>query len=313
MLVVIIISTVFFSSWKIIAQTNKNIQVSNSQNSQNLANLEESKNLDVYQEDEYWESYSKSPNEGSFGKEVTKDIDIKNIVSGSDDYTYASFGRPDPFIPPLLSSHITQLEIPIVSILQKYRLDELRVVGIWTLENNARKALITSRNDEGVIVSVGDHAGNRGGKIIAIEPEMVKVREFTLSPDGTRQFNDRDLWLGDERPEQDEKLFIKSTQGPTEDGQDFLDTTDQEQNRVNKLMGTAANGENEAILEEEKEEVNDNAPEVPFQSEQPGISTTDPEAQKIIENIQKNIPPEVKKDIPPKGRVPSEIRKPGLN
>ncbi|MFK7823515.1 MAG: pilus assembly protein PilP [Oligoflexales bacterium] len=261
---------------------------------------------DIYQEDGYWESYSQSPTSGNIGKEVTKDVNIKNIVSVSDDYTYASFGRPDPFVPPLLSSHITQLEIPIVSLLQKYRLDELRVVGIWTLENNARKALMTSSNDEGVIVSIGDHAGNRGGKIIAIEPDVVKVREFTLAPDGTRQFNDRELWLGDEMPEREEKLFIKSTNKPLDDeasysGQDFLDTTDQEQNRVNKLMGTPTEGNIEENLGEDRgpttdrEPIKENAPEAPFQSDTENIKNpNNADTKKVIESIGKQLPVEGK-------------------
>ncbi|NRA43594.1 MAG: pilus assembly protein PilP [Oligoflexales bacterium] len=248
-------------------------------------------NLNSYEGDGYWESYSKARG-GDLGREVTRDVNIKNIVSITDEYTYASLGKPDPFIPPLLSSHIAQLEIPIVSVLQKYRLDELRVVGIWTLENNARKALLTSSGDEGVVVAVGDHAGNRGGKIIAIEPDMVKIREFTLAPDGTRQFSDRDLYLGDEFPEEEEIIVIKSRRKPQDgntnyDGQDFLDTTDQEQNRVDQFFDAATDQ-----IKQEEREADEDLPEKPFIPEKPK-NVPIPNGNKIIEDLEKKLPPGV--------------------
>ena len=247
-------------------------------------------NLNPFQDDAYWESYSKSRG-GDSGRELTRDVNIKNIVSITDEYTYASFGKPDPFIPPLLSSHIAQLEIPIVSVLQKYRLDQLRVVGIWTLENNARKALLTSSSDEGVVVSVGDHAGNRGGKIIAIEPDIVKIREFTLAPDGTRQFSDRDLFLGDEFPEEEEKIIIKSRRKPQDananyNGQDFLDTTDQEQKRADQFFDAATEEEADEKRARETEQTPPNDPFVP--GKPPNGQT--PDGEKIIQDIQNKLP-----------------------
>lgn len=193
---------------------------------------------------EFWESYSGE--ESISGQEVNSGVNVQDIVSASHEYNYASFGKSSPFIPPLLSSHLAKLEIPIVSVLQRYFLEQLTVVGIWTLENNARKSLVMTSENEGVIVAVGDPIGNRGGKIISIEPNLVKVREFSLAPDGTRQFEDFDLWLGNEFPVEQEKIIIKSNKlsgpGGVEGfiGQDFLDTTSKEQNRMSKFMDTAS-------------------------------------------------------------------------
>lgn len=245
------------------------------------------------QDEDYWESYANPATPGTPGTELTDDINIKDIVSITDEYTYAAFGQPDPFIPPLISHHVEQLEIPIVSVLQKYRLDELKVVGIWTLENKARRALITSSSDEGLIVSVGDPAGNRGGKIIAIEPNVVKVREFTLSPDGTRQFNDKDMWLGDEYQGDEVENIVIAPSGNSEDqtgeaGQDFLDTTEQEQNRVNNLRDTTR------PEEPPREPVEEDAPAQPFNPQTPpNIPAIDPKtAQDILKTT--NPPPETK-------------------
>ena len=193
---------------------------------------------------EFWESYTGE--DTISGQEVNSGVNVQDIVSASHEYNYASFGKSSPFIPPLLSSHLAKLEIPIVSVLQRYFLEQLTVVGIWTLENNARKALVMTSENEGVIVAVGDPIGNRGGKIISIEPNLVKVREFSLAPDGTRQFEDFDLWLGNEFPVEQEKIIIKSNKlsgaGGVEGfiGQDFLDTTSKEQNRMSQFMDTAS-------------------------------------------------------------------------
>lgn len=160
--------------------------------------------------DSDWESYS---NYGSYvndAKDVTNQTEVKDITEHVNEYRYASFEKPDPFIPPLISTHLAKIEIPIISVLQRFHITELRVVGIWSLESKERKALVMTPKNEGVIVKIGSSIGNRGGKIIQISYDTVKVREFTLAPDGTRVFEDFELWLGSKTPDKNNKIIIES-------------------------------------------------------------------------------------------------------
>ena len=168
-----------------------------------------------------------SPNEASgdgdgpaLAEDITKGIRIEDIIEPPTDYHYAAFGRPDPFMPPMVldreGAGPNPLEIPIVSPLQRYSLDQLRVVGIWRLASGDRKAMVlaqASRSSEpgrggtdsmtassaasqGIIVKVGDPIGNRGGKVMSVADDYVTIREFSLSPDGSRQYEDRQLPMG---------------------------------------------------------------------------------------------------------------------
>ncbi|MBP6217420.1 MAG: pilus assembly protein PilP [Oligoflexales bacterium] len=107
---------------------------------------------------------------------------------------------------------IASEEISIVSLLQKYSLEKLNVVGVWRLENGKSKALIMTPKDEGVVVTTGDSLGRRGGKIVKIDDDKVIVREFSLASDGTRQFEDQQIWLGAQKPEEQEKSIRMRSQ-----------------------------------------------------------------------------------------------------
>ena len=197
------------------------------------------------EDDGLWEMYEGIDNIEA--KDIPAKGQVQNIIQASHEYNYASFGKKNPFIPPLISSHMAKIEIPVISVLQNFKLDQLNVVGIWILENNARKALITTEDSHGIIASVGDSIGNRGGKIVSIESDVVKVREFSLAPDGTRQFEDYNLRLGKDLPDEDEKIVIRSTksrffEGKKDDGADFLESTNKEMNRLNSISDMAAEG-----------------------------------------------------------------------
>lgn len=122
-------------------------------------------------------------------------ITVEDIVEPPADYQYAAFGRPDPFLPPIRAI-TASLEVPIVSILQNYPTSELSVVGIWQTDSGERKALILTPKQEGVVAAVGDSLGRLGGRVSKISDSDVTVREFSLSPDGTRKFDDVKLNLG---------------------------------------------------------------------------------------------------------------------
>jgi Tfp pilus assembly protein PilP len=183
-----------------------------------------------------WSSFVDSSEE-STAKEITKGVRVEDIVEPPSDYHYASFGKPDPFVPPLLppapapdkGAGPSSLEVPIVSALQRYSIDNLLIVGIWQHSNGDRKALIltpsgSDQGGQGVIVRAGDPIGNRGGKILAIANDFIAVREFFLAPDGIRQYEDRRMLMTITPPERQPAhlLFKPGERVPKEvtDGKD---------------------------------------------------------------------------------------------
>ncbi|TAL16965.1 hypothetical protein EPN96_07240 [bacterium] len=71
--------------------------------------------------------------------------------------------------------------------LQKFRLDELKLVGIvWALDNKA-KALIQDPKGKGYYIGVGNYAGDRGGKITAIKPDSIVIEEIWVDPLGEEE------------------------------------------------------------------------------------------------------------------------------
>ncbi|NDE13390.1 hypothetical protein EBZ80_00460 [bacterium] len=129
---------------------------------------------------------------GAPARELPSDARVEDIVEPSADYHYAGFGKADPFQPPVTVKSIVPdaVEIPIVSPLQRHPLSALKLVGVWARSPGERKALLMTPGMEGIIVRVGDLAGNGGGKVVAIDEVSVVVREFLIANDGTRQFSD---------------------------------------------------------------------------------------------------------------------------
>ncbi len=169
-----------------------------------------------------WESFTSMGKSASVATEITKGVRVEDIVEPPSDYRYAAFGKPDPFVPPLLIEAEppgpSALEIPLVSPLQRFQLEDLAVVGVWQLASGDRKAMILTPGNRGgnagagIIVKNGDLIGNRGGKILAIADDFLTVREFYLGADGTRQFEDRQLFMG-KRNEEDLAGKIRFTPG----------------------------------------------------------------------------------------------------
>lgn len=153
-----------------------------------------------------WDSYN--DNMKSVAQEVTKGLRVEDVVEPPTEYHYAAFGKPDPFVAPLLAREsaaaaaISGLEVPIVSPLQRHEIRVLRLVGIWQLRSGERKALILTpqgaegSNEAGIIVRNGDSVGNRAGKILAIGDSFLTIREFKLAVDGTRQYEDIQMLMG---------------------------------------------------------------------------------------------------------------------
>ncbi len=156
---------------------------------------------------------SDSLTEKTTAQQVSGGMRVEDIVEPPSDYRYAAFGKHDPFVPPMITERdavaaaaIDSLEIPIISPLQRFTLKELTVIGIWQLSNGEHKAMLmtpsTGGAGQGIIVKIGDSIGNRGGKIQAIGDDFMTVREFLLAQDGTRQFEDKLMFMGKRVPDE---------------------------------------------------------------------------------------------------------------
>jgi Tfp pilus assembly protein PilP len=196
-----------------------------------------------------WESYNS--NLKSVAQEVTKGIRVEDVVEPPSEYHYAAFGKPDPFIPPMIASLSQEvagpsgLEVPIVSPLQRFPVNELRVVGIWQLSSGERKALVMTPGEggaggggpQGIIVRNGDSIGNRAGKILAIGETVITVREFRLAADGTRQYEDVQMLMGTPDPNKASGK-LKFTPG-AEDAQVIMDGQNRTASPVNSSEAAA--------------------------------------------------------------------------
>lgn len=152
---------------------------------------------------ETWDSYAAAAALSSAARDVTQGVRVEDIVEPPTEYRFAAFGKSDPFVPPFYQEEtpiavVDPIEIPIISPLQRFPLSSLAVVGIWADGLGVRKALIIAPEQSGpagIVAKVDDPIGINGGRILAIAPESLTVREFRLSPDGTRKFDDQRMIL----------------------------------------------------------------------------------------------------------------------
>ncbi len=175
-------------------------------------------------------------------------VTIENIVEPSGEYHYASFGKPNPFMPPQIkvdeemadedmiskpASDISSIpvvsaptvpvlpnvsaaanstasqEIPVVSTLQKYPMARLELKGVWQLDTGDKRAIVMTPNKEGVIIKVNDPIA--AGKVLEIQKDHIVVRQYRLRDDGVREFSDENLYLGDAKRK--EKTFVRLLPG----------------------------------------------------------------------------------------------------
>jgi Tfp pilus assembly protein PilP len=142
---------------------------------------------------------------------------IKDIVEPTSEYTYASFGKPDPFAMPdftkgldakaaadeaaeaadtgpMSSMGPAGKEIAIQSPLQAYPIDALVVKGVWQLSTGEMRAVILTPKSEGIVVKNGDPMSS--GKVLQIEKESIVVRLYRLRKDGVREYEDKRINFG---------------------------------------------------------------------------------------------------------------------
>ncbi len=149
--------------------------------------------------------------------DVTDEILGEDLIDKNLDYNYAGYDLADPFVAPLKlrndAKSGTDLEIPIVSPLQRFGVAALKLVGVWE-SAGVRKAMLLTPDRQGVVVMQDDPVGDKGGILYAIEKDKVSVREYNFSKDGTREFLDRIVFLEGEEPVEKGVIIIKGGIAP---------------------------------------------------------------------------------------------------
>lgn len=166
-------------------------------------------------------------------------VRIDDIVEPTAGYHYSSFSKKDPFSHPTVDE-ISDEEFAS-SKLQKFDVSSLQLVGIWKLSTGISRALVLTPHNEGIVVSVGSSIGQNNGEVLDIARRKIIVREYTITPDGTRQFNDIPMPLAKEKDETTtndsneptpvaEEDVVSQLQKAIEATEGQMDTTNQEGN-----------------------------------------------------------------------------------
>ncbi len=158
--------------------------------------------IDLEQSEENWQNVPPSQ-----ATDVTKSVTIEEIIEPTMEYRYSPFGKADPFLRPNLRQTIAEgnsndpnakpssgTEIPMVSPLQGYPLDDLEIKGVWVLQNGSARAVVMTPKKEGIVVKEGDPIA--AGKILSIARQRMVVRQYRIRDDGVREFEDTELPIG---------------------------------------------------------------------------------------------------------------------
>lgn len=109
-------------------------------------------------------------------------------------FVYNGEGLRDPFQPFIkIEPKKKKAEKPKVFVpktpLQRYAVEELQLVGIVWAEGARARALIEDPEGKGYIVGPGTLVGDKGGKIVRIQPERVLVEERFINLLGEETVN----------------------------------------------------------------------------------------------------------------------------
>ncbi|MCX6118391.1 MAG: pilus assembly protein PilP [Proteobacteria bacterium] len=135
---------------------------------------------------------------------------VDSLIDREQEFQYSGASKDDPFLPPLgpitgsnsndgftktsstsdAVQTIDSEEIPIISPLQYFDVRQLFATGVWVSEDMRWKALIETPDQQGIVVKVNDPIGNSGGRVTAIDPGGVHVRQYKLRKDGSQDFSD---------------------------------------------------------------------------------------------------------------------------
>lgn len=162
--------------------------------------------------------------ENSRIESVTGSITVDEIIRPSVDYTYSSFGYPDPFKEPVIDfieeggdssvaeANVKSSEIPMVSPLQAYPLQSLKAKGVWVLGNGEARAIITTPKNEGVIVKKNDPIA--AGIILSISKNQILTRQYKIREDGVRIYDDITLPFGEKKTENKGVVILEPGKDP---------------------------------------------------------------------------------------------------
>ncbi|MBC62154.1 MAG: hypothetical protein CMP11_06815 [Zetaproteobacteria bacterium] len=138
-------------------------------------------------------------------------INIERVKNFHLKYNYSSEAKPDPFKPPTSKEGKKSIKIQITSSLQKFDIEELKLVGIWNIGKNKNKALVMTPDEEGVICKVNDPIGKKGAVIHEITDNKISIRKFKLTKEGSRIYSDEYLILGGKEEEKNKDDIIVIT------------------------------------------------------------------------------------------------------
>lgn len=142
-------------------------------------------------------------------------IKVEDIVEPNSEYHYSSYRKIDPFQPVIIenvSDKKSIYEISVISPLQD-DLSKLSVKGILELKDGTKKALIQTADGQAVVATIGDPIGP-SGKIIDINSNGVMTRQFKLKADGTREYDDILLAIGEQQKQSKGKIIIEPGKDP---------------------------------------------------------------------------------------------------
>ena len=134
--------------------------------------------------------------------DVSNQLVLTEIVESVEEvYSFSLVSDDDPFVPKIFitdfeandSESIETVEqVGYVEELQKFRIDELVLTGVWETQGSY-KALIITPEEKAHIISVGDNLGMDSGKVLSIDKEGLTVRKVLYDKYFNRNIVDKYL------------------------------------------------------------------------------------------------------------------------
>jgi Tfp pilus assembly protein PilP len=140
-----------------------------------------------------------------FGSTLSKGK-IKVIKKNSKIFDEFKYKFPNdnlnPFSPPDLSEFSSKkYNITVVSDLQKVKLEKIKLVGVWVEKEGVSKCLLTAKGADGlsvgVVATVGEFVGRKGGKIKSINKNNIVIKLYTVLSNGTKKYYDKVMYIED--------------------------------------------------------------------------------------------------------------------
>jgi Tfp pilus assembly protein PilP len=123
-------------------------------------------------------------------------------------FAYDPAGLRDPFEPFLKIEEKKPEFVPKAFVpttpLQRFTVEELKLVGVLWTPGGQATALVEDPRSKGYMVAIGAYVGDRGGKIVRIQPDRVVIEERFTDLFGKEKVNVSNMVLhkseGEVRP-----------------------------------------------------------------------------------------------------------------